>query len=267
MSGLLIEEKQVVVPGEELAKGMDYLPGFGTYRDNDAIRACRHGLLSVEGRALKIIPLSGRYIPKKYDVVIAKIVDVLMSGWILETNSAYRAMINVKDATSSFIERGADLSQIFGIGDYVVGKIVNVTSQKLVDISTKAPGMKKLVGGRIIHVNPYKVPRIIGKQGSMVSMIKRATGCKITVGQNGVIWLSGEPEKEVTAYQAIRMIEDQAHISGLTDVIKTYLEKICGKGCADLIEEGQDSSNESEFDNENEGYHRNKYDNQQNNNR
>ena len=29
-------------------------------------------------------------------------------------------MLNVKDATNEFIQRGADLSQIYQIGDYVV---------------------------------------------------------------------------------------------------------------------------------------------------
>jgi len=72
------------------------------------------------------------------------------------------------------------------------------------------------------------VPRVIGKQGSMVSMIKQATGCKITVGQNGLVWLSGEPEKELIAVNTIKMIEKNAHKSGLTETIKAFLEKETG---------------------------------------
>ena len=131
----------------------------------------------------------------------------------------------MKDATSEFIQRGADLTQFFAIGDYVLTKIVNITSQKLVDVSMKGPGLRKLRGGRIIKVNPHKVPRVIGKEGSMVILIKQATGCNVMVGQNGLIWIDGEPEAEVVAEKAILKINAEAHLSGLTDRIKEFLDK------------------------------------------
>ena len=137
MSKLLTENKTVVVPGEVLAEGMDYLPGNGTYRLGDKILAEKLGLVSVEGRALKLIPLSGRYLPKTNDVIICKVIDIAISGWRFETNSAYSAMLPVKDATSEYIARGANLTQYFDIGDYVVAKITNITSQMLIDLSTK----------------------------------------------------------------------------------------------------------------------------------
>ena len=115
------------------------------------------------------------------------------------------------------------MSLIFG--DYIVCKIVNVTSQKLVDVTMKGPGLRKLKGGRIIEVDTHKVPRIIGKQGSMVMMIKDATNCNISVGQNGLIWIDGEPMSELLAIQAIRKIEAESHLSGLTEKIKDFLEK------------------------------------------
>ncbi|MBI2660011.1 hypothetical protein HYX07_02525 [Candidatus Woesearchaeota archaeon] len=69
------------------------------------------------------------------------------------------------------------------------------------------------------------MPRIIGKMGSMVTMIKDATRCNITVGQNGLIWIDGEPQNELLAIQTIRKIEKESHLSGLTDKIKEFLEK------------------------------------------
>jgi exosome complex component RRP4 len=88
----------------------------------------------------------------------------------------------------------------------------------------KGPGLRKLRGGRVIEVNTNKVPRIIGKQGSMVMMIKDATRCNISVGQNGLIWIDGEPMSELLAIQAISKIEKESHLSGLTDKIKEFLE-------------------------------------------
>jgi len=229
MGEIKVKEREVVVPGEELATGMDYLPSFGTYRDKNSILASKLGLVNVDGKVIKIIPLSGVYMPKRGDVIIGEVIDVLMSGWRVSFNSAYTAMLPISDASSEYINKGADLTKYFDIGDCVIGKVTNVTSQKLVDLSLKGPGLKKLRGGRIIKVNTTKVPRIIGKSGSMVSMIKQASGCYILVGQNGVVWIDGQPQGEVIAAEAIGMIERESHISGLTDRVRAFLEQKTGK--------------------------------------
>lgn len=229
MSGLKITEKQVVVPGEILAEGMDYLPGEGTYREGDNIRSNKLGLGIIDGRAIKIVPLAGVYTPRKGDVIIGKITDITYSGWVTDTFCAYRAMLSLKDATSDFISKGADLTKYYTFGDLVVAKIYNVTSQNLIDLTLKGPGLRKLKGGRIVRVTPNKVPRIIGKKGSMISMIKDATACQIIVGQNGVIWVSGEPKEEIIAVNTINKIEEESHKSGLTDEVAKYLSKLTGK--------------------------------------
>src|SRR3989338_2504669 len=224
MGELLVADKSIVVPGEEVAAGMDFLPTEGIYRDGEKLVASRLGLVNIDGRLVKLIPLAGNYLPKRGDVIVGKVIDVTISGWRVDINSAYTAMLSMKDASSEFIQRGADLTRYFTFGDYIVTSIVNVTSQNLVDLTMKSPGLKKLSEGMVVMVAPNKVPRIIGKQGSMVSMIKDATGCKITVGQNGVVWLQGEPEQEQVAVAALRKIEGESHISGLTDRIKVFLE-------------------------------------------
>ena len=55
-------------------------------------------------------------------------------------------------------------------------------------------------------------------------MIKSATNCQIIVGQNGVVWLSGEPKNVRLAQQAIRKIEAESHVAGLTEDIKNFLQ-------------------------------------------
>jgi len=237
MTNLFVKNKDIVVPGEELATGMDYLPGFGTYRDSDKIIANRLGLLSIDGRAIKVVPLSGKYVPKRGDVIIAQIKDITLNGWILDTNSAYSAMLQVKDAVSEYITKGADLTRYFNFGDYIVCKITQVTSQKLVDVTTKGPGLKKLQHGRIIKVIASKVPRVIGKQGSMIGMVKQATDCRIIVGQNGLVWVSGSPKDELLAVKTINKIGQESHISGLTDRIKAFLEKESGKKITAVVTE------------------------------
>ena len=225
MSGLRINDKDIVVPGEELADGMDYLPSYGTYRDNEKIISSLYGLVNISGRVIRIVALRGKYIPKVSDVVIGRIRNVGFSGWSVDVGYAYDANLSMKDASSEYIERSSDLSQYYAIDDIIVAKVVNVTKSKFIDVTLKGPGLKKLKDGRIIEVTPSKVPRIIGKQGSMISMIKTACNCDIIVGQNGKIWIYGKPEDEMLAIDVINMVDREAHREGLTDKIKGYLEK------------------------------------------
>ena len=224
-TNLKIKDKEVVVPGEILAEGMSYLPSQGTYRKGDHILASKLGLAKIDGKVIKIIPVSGKYLPRKGDVIIGRVKDINFSGWSVDTNCAYQAMLSMKDGSNYFIRRGADLTKYFDIEDYIVTKIYNVTSQNLIDLTMKGPGLRKLQGGRLINVSSSKVPRIIGKQGSMVSMVKNATKCNIIVGQNGVVWIKGlKPEDEILTVETIRKIEAESHVPGLTEKIKKYLE-------------------------------------------
>ena len=228
-SEILIEPRSIVVPGQVLATGMDYLPSKGTYRHKDKIYANRLGLVDVDGKVIKTIPLAGRYLPKKGDTVIGRVIDILMSGWRIDLNTMYDSVLSLQEASSEYIQKGEDLTRYFALDDWVVAKIVNVTSQNLIDVSMRGPGLKKLVGGTVVTVSSNKVPRIIGKRGSMVTMLKKGTDCNIIVGQNGTIWLSGEPEMEALAVKVIKLIELNSHLLGLTQLVKEYLEKTTGR--------------------------------------
>ncbi len=227
MSTIIVKEKEIVIPGQVLAEGMDYLPGDNTYREKENIYSKVLGLVSLSGRVIKITPLGGPYIPRVGDKIIGKVIDILMSGWRVDTGTAYSAVMNVKDATTRYIRKQDDLSKIIAIGDYLVVKITQVTSQNLIDISMKEPGLHKISEGRIIRINSQKVSRVIGKMGSMITLIKDRTGCKITIGQNGFVWLQGTPEGELKAEEAIKLIEQKSHQEGLTEQIEKFLgEKI-----------------------------------------
>ena len=226
MSKLLIEEKQLTVPGDVLAEGMDFLPGKGVFREGDHLISSRIGLLNLNVRIVNVIPLCGRYVPKKDDVVIGFVKDMSYSSWFVDVGYPYEASLSLKDATADFIERGSSLSDYFAIGDIILTKITNVTREGNIDLTMKAPGLRKMSGGKIIEITPSKVPRVVGKQGSMITMIKDVTGCSLFAGQNGRIWIRGSsPEAEKLATEAVMLINDKAHTSGLTERVGAFLEK------------------------------------------
>jgi len=223
MSNIIVKERDIVIPGEVLAEGMDYLPGDNTYREGERIFSKILGLIGIAGRVIKITPLSGPYVPKVGDKIIGKVFDITMNGFRMETATAYSAMLNVRDATTRFVRSNEGLDQILSIGDYAVVKITKVTSQNLIDLTMKEPGLRKTDGGRIIKINSQKVPRVIGRQGSMINLIKDKTGCNITVGQNGLVWVKGTPESELLVTKAIKLIEQKSHQEGLTEKVDAFL--------------------------------------------
>ncbi|MDP3790282.1 MAG: RNA-binding protein, partial [Candidatus Omnitrophota bacterium] len=119
----IVKEKDIVIPGDVLAEGMDYLPGDNTYRRGEKIYAKILGLVSLPGRVIKITPLSGPYVPKVGDKIIGRVTDIAFSGWRVDLETAYQAMLNVKDATSRYIKKEEDLSKIINIDEYIVAKI------------------------------------------------------------------------------------------------------------------------------------------------
>lgn len=228
MGEILVKDKEIVVPGQVLATGMDYLPSGGSFRDGNDIIANQLGLISLNGRLIKLIPLTGKYVPKVGDTVIGKITDMSFYGWSVDISSAYLAFLSIREVPE-YVEKNADLTGYYNYSDIVAAKIIKVARGKVIDLTMKGPGLRKLSGGKIIDVTPNKVPRIIGKQGSMVGLIKDKTNCRIMVGQNGKVWIHGvDVDKEDVATRAIMMVEEESHIDGLTDKINTFLDKELG---------------------------------------
>ena len=60
----------------------------------------------------------------------------------------------------------------------------------------------------------------------MINLIKDETGCNITVGQNGLIWIKSDKiENELYAKKAILFVVEKSFISGLTEELKKWFEK------------------------------------------
>ncbi len=217
-------KRKLVIPGELIKRGISFISGEGTYRVKEAIYASKLGLVEEDKKLIRVIPLSGVYIPKENDIVIGKIVEVTTAGWLVDINSPYIAFLPVGEALRERIDLlTADLSNYFDVGDIIISKVISVTKSMLVRVSLKEISKPKLEGGKVIKVSYTKVPRIIGKGGSMINMIKELTSTSIFVGQNGVIWVKGKGEGVIKAIKAIYKIEEEAHTEGLTEKIRKML--------------------------------------------
>ncbi|CDG64657.1 MAG: exosome complex component [Methanobacterium sp.] len=240
---LLVEDKQIVVPGEILAEG-DYHSGRGTFKEDDKICSSLVGLVAVRDKKLSVIPLQSKYIPKRGDVVIGKISDVRFSMWNLDINSPYSGIL---PAAEVFGKEKRDIKSAFNVGDVLFLRVVDVDEVKKVKLGLKGRGLGKFRGGILINITPTKVPRLIGKKGSMINMIKDQTHCEVVVGQNGVVWVKGKPEMERIVQKVVRTIEEEAHTSGLTDRIRDMLVELLGDKTENTAEEEVENEFEEEL--------------------
>jgi exosome complex component RRP4 len=231
---LYVERKQLVAPGEILAEGK-YVSGENTHREDEKIFSSRVGVVEVEGDRLGVVPVKGCYVPHVDDVVVGRIVDIGMSGWTVNIDAPYPALLPASETPllgHRPSRQRVDISGMFEVGDLVVSKVLAFDRTRDPLLTAKGPGLGKVTAGRIIKVSSTKIPRLIGSKGSMISLIKKETDAHIMVGQNGTVLVSGKsPESENAAIQAIRMIEREAHTRGLTDRIQAMLRtKVKGEG-------------------------------------
>ncbi len=222
-AALLAKERQLVVPGEVLARGLEWLPSAGCYRNDNEVRAKQLGLVRIKDRFVGVTPLAGVYVPRPGDGIIGVVTDIQSTFWIVNINSPYDSIVQLGEAVGEYVDTTkTDISVYYDIGDVIYAKVLSVSRGKSVQLTMNDYRAKKLIGGRLMRITPSKVPRLIGKAGSMVELIKNKTGCQIVVGQNGVVWLKGE--KEALAAKAVIQIEAEAHIEGLTDRVTKMLD-------------------------------------------
>lgn len=216
------EKRQIVIPGETVVSGSKYLPGDGAYRDGEDIVAKRYGVADISDKHIRVIPISGAYYPRRGNTIIGTIVDVLFNGWLINFGGAQNAFLSVSEVPR-YINRN-ELREYLDFGESIVVKVWDVKSRG-VDVSMKMRGFGKIEGGMIINVSANKVPRIIGREGSMVRMLKDSTGCDITVGQNGKVWIAGpNTEAELQTKEIIEFIVENTTTSGLTDKVEKFIK-------------------------------------------
>jgi exosome complex component RRP4 len=217
-----IARKQVI-PGDVIASG-DYRVGsFVEKRGNDFV-ALRVGLAEIMRSDVKVIPLSGLYIPRTEDQVVGKVVDVTGYGWELDINSCFKGYLPGQFVFGrEFSPATHDLTSRFRVGDLVLAKIASFDRSRDPQISIRGPGLGKIPSGELVRISATKVPRLIGRKGYMINMIAGETHTDLKVGQNGWVVIDGPPEGVVKAIKAIRMIEEEAHMADLTQKVQNFL--------------------------------------------
>ncbi|KAG2473889.1 MAG: Exosome complex component Rrp4 [Nitrosopumilales archaeon] len=218
-------KRKYVIPGDVITSG-PYRPEQNVILDGERIIATAIGISEIYDDTVRVISLTGKYIPKINDLVVAIVLSHSSLSWELDINSSYVGFLPAADVFGrDFSAHGDELNSKLKKGDLVVARIANSDRSRdpLLTISDRELG--KIESGELVKISPSKVPRLIGKRGTMIQTIEMATGAIITIGQNGWIVVSCEnSDGLLKAVKAIQMVEEQAHIANLTDRVKSMLE-------------------------------------------
>lgn len=217
-------KRQIVIPGETIVSGNEYLPGEGAYRDGNDVVANRFGIALADGKQVRVVAVTGAYYPRRGNTVIGTIVDITFNGWLIDFGGAQNAFLPVSEVPR-YINKN-EMAEFLNFGESVIVKVWDVKSRG-VDVSMKMRGFGKIEGGMIVSIGANQVPRVIGKEGSMVRMIKDATGCDITVGQNGKVWIRGrEADMEIAAKKIIEFVAENTIMNGLTEKVEGMIKEM-----------------------------------------
>ena len=196
----------ILIPGDSLKK-----KDFNSYeRENNYYS--KYILLVNEDKTTRLF---GYYMPEVNDIVIGKVIDVLSNGWIIDINSPYVGKLSLKDI-------GTDPNDLYTYGDYILCQIIKMTKNKLIDLDIKKK--EKLNDGLILKVDPARIPRVIGKNSSMLNLIKEYLKIDIIIGKNGRIYLNGAVNNVSKSVDIIRFIINNSYKRGLTEKVKEILE-------------------------------------------
>lgn len=222
----LFENRDLVVPGDVLYEGR-IRTGDNTYRGQGKVSATRIGLVDYSRGMVSVIALEAGFNPLAGDLVIGEVTDIELGHWLVDIDAATEAILNVPDAIDAPFRTDIVMPDILDVGDTIVAKIVDMDRRRTPILSILGRDLGRVEEGFIIRLTPSKIPRLIGKKGSMVNMILRETGCNIVIGQNGRILIHGKTrEQEVNAVSVIEKVETEAHIPGLTNRVQEYLRKL-----------------------------------------
>lgn len=226
---LMVEKRTLVIPGQLIAEG-DFVPGDNVYKRGDKIYSLRLGVFELVNKKPTVVPLKGFYFPRVGDIVIGQIKSVEVFGWIVEIYSPYSALLQSMDR-NKYRRYEKETRKEIRVGDLIKAKIVASDRSRDPLLTIQEKGLGVISSGKVVRISPPKVPRLIGKEGSMINMLKEETSCKIFISHNGIVLVSGPSEnEEKLALWAIKRIEAEAHTSGLTERISEDIRNARKKG-------------------------------------
>lgn len=207
VDGCEMMSREIVVPGEIVSKDRKRL-GSNVFIQNGNIVSSVVGVKSDGPDMAGVVALKGKYIPISEDFVVGIVASEKHAGYIVEINSFNQAFL-LKDEAVDQLK----------VGSVITAKVGRVNELKEADLYEA----RMIYGGEFVSVPCVKIPRVIGKNASMVNTIKELTHALLFVGRNGFIMVKGDDSD--IAVEAIRFVEANSHQENLTNTVTEIFAK------------------------------------------
>ena len=198
--------KRIVIPGELITDQRKKV-GENVYIHENQIHSSVLGLLNETDDFVSIVPLNGPYIPQENDPVVCVVRNVTANGYIIDVNSH----------SDCFFPKSM-ITRELKIGQMLFARVKGVDGVEVSELDN----INILPDGLIYPVSSVKIPRIIGKNDSMLNILKKYTSSNILVGRNGWIWYVSK--NGILLEKALSLIVDNSQKSNLTNTIEEYLK-------------------------------------------
>ncbi|MFA5745924.1 MAG: KH domain-containing protein [archaeon] len=198
--------KRIVVPGELITDKKKKL-GENIFIKDDKIYSSVLGILNETDDFVSIVPLNGPYIPQENDPVVCVVRNITANGYIIDVNSH----------SDCFFPK-SQITRELKIGQTLFARVKGVDGVEISELDN----INILPEGQVISISSVKVPRIIGKNDSMVNLLKKYTQANILVGRNGWIWYVSK--NSYLLEKTIKLISKNSQKSNLTNTIEEYLK-------------------------------------------
>lgn len=216
-------KRKYVIPGEVVARG-NVRADLNVMRFNDQLIATRVGMAEIGHDVVRVIPLSGPYIPRIDDLVVGKIIDYSAFAWEADINSCFFGILPAASVFGRDYSPAKDsLTDKLKVGDMIAARVIAFDRTRDPLLSISGPGLGRIPRGQVAKISPSKVPRLIGKKGSMIKTVEAGTKSRMLIGQNGVVVIVGSPDDTVRAIRAINLVEEEAHSPDLTEKVQSLL--------------------------------------------
>jgi exosome complex component RRP4 len=220
-----VKDHDIVTPGELLSDEGN--GSHGTYLEGTKVFSKYFGVIRIEPKGVGVQPLTSVYEPMEGDEVVGQITEVGGKYWVVDINAPYYTRLDVRDMNIRIDTN--ELDKYLDIGDLVYVRVFKIYPNHSADVSMRGTRYAKLPGRTTAKIDIMKLPRLIGKEGTMINIIKTETNCDMLVGQNGIVWINGEDYNKALALAAVNLVEKEYYNPNLMDKIKELLKNVRGK--------------------------------------
>jgi exosome complex component RRP4 len=221
--------KKYAVPGDLIAEGKSLAPGANAYKLGNGVYSMAVGIVEIAGNRAGVVPLEGKYVPRQDDIVVGIVIDYNAIAWTVDINSIFYGSIFVRDLVRRGSREKLAISNVLNVGDVVAAKILSFSVNRDPLLSLRGPGLGRITEGEIIRISPRSVPRLLDRRERLYKLIEDATGCKLIIGMNGLIVVSGTPDGVLLAAKALKLVESEPRYDALVKAVRNALNVGEGK--------------------------------------